>query len=155
MYNIMVVIFTILLQTWPCQQNFSVSLKLMVYCIVNLCYVVTISVPVLSYPVGRKTKIQQTRIQQYVFMVTVMFHDLLCTFDVHTTNKQHVQCVSQFLCMTIMQRYTHKKNLCYQKHKQQNFTEIITFQPYKTGISFSACAYPRNSSLCQRIPLCI
>ena len=63
-YNLMVVIFKILLQTCIWKQYVPVPLNIMGYCTGNVCYVVVISYQVLSYPVRRHTNIQHTCVQQ-------------------------------------------------------------------------------------------
>ena len=62
-YDLMVVIFTILLKTWPWKQYDPVTLNIMGYCTGNMCYVVVINAQVLSYPFRRQIKIQQTCVQ--------------------------------------------------------------------------------------------
>ena len=94
-YDLMVVIFKIPLHTWPWQQFSPVPIRIMDYRTVNMCLVVVISSQVFSYPLRTKIKIQQICVQQYNFMFTVMFHVVLFTGDVHTTNKQHVHCILQ------------------------------------------------------------
>ena len=79
----MLVIFTTPLQTWSWQQCVPILINIMGYLTVNICYVVRISVQVLSYPFRSQIKIQQTRIQQKYFMFTVMFHVLLCMANVY------------------------------------------------------------------------
>ena len=86
--------------TCPC------TYKRMVYCTVNVCYFVVISAQLLSYPVSRKIQIQQTCIQQYYFIFTIMFHVLLCMADIHTTNEQHAHCVPQWRALTGIPNYT-------------------------------------------------
>ena len=51
LYDLMVVIFTIPLQTWQCQKYVPVLLNIIIYRTVSLCYVVVINSQVLSYPV--------------------------------------------------------------------------------------------------------
>ena len=72
---------------------FPVPLNIMVYHTGNVCYAVVISSQVLSYPVRRQIKIQQTCVKQYDFVFTVMFHVVLFTRDAHTMNEQHVHFV--------------------------------------------------------------
>ena len=96
----MVVIFTIPLQTFPWQQFFPVPLNIMVYCTGNVGYGVIISAQLLYFPVRRQKKIQQTFFQQYVFMFTVTSNVVIYTADIHTTNKQSVQCVPQYQDLT-------------------------------------------------------
>ena len=81
----------------------------MEYLIGNVCYIVVISDQLLSYPVRRKKKIQRSRVQQYDFVNTSMFHVGLFTSDFHTTNKQHFHCVPQCRDLTKLPRYTHEK----------------------------------------------
>ena len=47
-YNLMVLIFTIPLKTWPCQKCVPVTLNTMAYRTRNLCYIFVINVQVLS-----------------------------------------------------------------------------------------------------------
>ena len=54
-----------------------VPLNIMGYHTGNVCYVFVISDQVLSYPVRRQIKIQQTCAEQYVFMFTITFHIVL------------------------------------------------------------------------------
>ena len=66
----MVVIFTTQPQTCPCKQCVPIPLDIMVYRTGHVCYVVVINDQILSYPVTRQIKIQQTLVQKYVFMST-------------------------------------------------------------------------------------
>ena len=84
-----------------------VPINIMVYRTGNVCYFVVISVKVLYCPFKKKQKIQQRRVQQYVFMLTVMYHVVLYTADVHTTNEHHVQCVPQCPDLKGLQTYNH------------------------------------------------
>ena len=93
-YDLMAVIFTIPLQTWPWKQCVPVPLIIMGYRTGNVCYIVVINAQVLSYPVRRQINIQQTCVQQYDLMLTVMFHIVLFTGNIHTMNEQHVHCVT-------------------------------------------------------------
>ena len=63
-----------------------VPLNIMGYHIGNVCYVFLISDQVLSYAGIRKINTQQTRVQQYNFLFTLMSHILLCLVNIHTTN---------------------------------------------------------------------
>ena len=63
-YNLMVVIFIILLQTWKWQQFVQVPLNIMRYRTRNVCHIVVINDKVSSSPVRRQIKIQQTYVQQ-------------------------------------------------------------------------------------------
>ena len=95
LYNLMVEIFTIPLQTWILQQCVPVTLNIMGYRTGNMCYVVVISAQVFSYPVRSQIKTQQTCVQKYYFIFTVFPHILLCKDYVHTMNEQHFQRVPQ------------------------------------------------------------
>ena len=117
LYDFIFSIFTIILQTCPWQQCFPVTKNTMGYHTGNVCYVVVVNVQLFSYQVRRKIEIQQTRVQKYAFIFNLMSHDVLCTSDVHKTNKKHVKCVTQCLAMTRIPKYTHKNNLCYYKHQ--------------------------------------
>ena len=88
-----------------------VPLNIMGYRTVNVCYIVVISSKVFSYPVRSQIKMQQTCVQKQYFMFTVIYHVVLCTADVHTKNKKHVQCVPHFQYLTVLPKYTHEKNL--------------------------------------------
>ena len=59
-YYLMVVIFKIPLKTWPWQQCVPVPLNIMEMCVTLFL----INSQIFSYPVRRKIKIQQTRVQQ-------------------------------------------------------------------------------------------
>ena len=58
-YNLIVVIFTILLKTRPWKQYVPVPLNIMGYRTGNVCNVVMISDQILSYPFSRQIKIQR------------------------------------------------------------------------------------------------
>ena len=92
-YDLMVVIFKISLHTWPWQKCVLVPTNIIGYRTGNFRNDVMISAQVLSYLVRMKIKIQQTCVQQYYFMLTVMFHVVISTGEVHTTKEQHVHCV--------------------------------------------------------------
>ena len=94
-YDLMVVIFTIPLHTYPWQKCVPGPINIMGCRNVNLCYIVVISFQLLSYQFRRKVKIQQTCVQQYDFMFIVIFLILLFVGNLHTRNKQHVHCVPQ------------------------------------------------------------
>ena len=64
MYDLMVVIFTIPLQTWPRKQCVPVILDIIGYRAGNMCYVVVIISQVFYYPFRRQRKIPQTSFQQ-------------------------------------------------------------------------------------------
>ena len=113
LYNLMFDIFKIPLRTLPRKQFVPVPLNIMGYCTGIGCHVVVITTQVLSYPVKRQIRTQQTRVQQYIFMFTKMSHVALCTADVHTTNLNYVQCVPQCLSLTGLPKYTHENNFCY------------------------------------------
>ena len=104
----MVVIFIIPLQTWPWQQYVPVPQNTMGHRTGNVCYVVVISAQVLSYPYRRQINIQQTCIQQYDFTFTIMFHVVIFTGNIHTTNDKHVHCVPQCRSLTGLPKYTQK-----------------------------------------------
>ena len=53
MYNLMVVIFTIPVQTWTWQQYERLPLNIMGYRTGNVCYVIVISAQIFSYHVRR------------------------------------------------------------------------------------------------------
>ena len=72
-----------------------VPLNIMVYRTDHECYVFVISVSVFYYPVTSQIKIQQTHVQQFVFMFITMSHFLLCIENVHTMDKQDVHYVPQ------------------------------------------------------------
>ena len=63
-YELTVVVFTISLQAWPRKKCVPVPLNIMDYPPGNVCYIILTSAKVLSYPVRRQIKIQQTRVQQ-------------------------------------------------------------------------------------------
>ena len=92
-YELMAIIFKIPLQTCPCKQCVPVPMIIMGYRTGNVCNIVVINAQVLSYPVRRQIKIQQTYVQQYNLMLTVMFHIIMFTGNIHTMNEQHVHCV--------------------------------------------------------------
>ena len=81
-YDLMVVIFTIPLQTWPWQKCVPVPLNIMVYRTENVCYVDVISAQLFSYPFSSKIKIQQTCVQQYVTCLTKCF-TLYCSQETY------------------------------------------------------------------------
>ena len=111
--NLMVAIFTIPLQTWSWQKCISVPINIMGYLTRNLCYAVVTRDKVFYYQVRIQIKIQQTRVQQYVLMFTIIYHMVMCKEYVHAMNKQHIQCVPKCIDMTVLPRYKHKNNLCY------------------------------------------
>ena len=88
LYDLMFAIFTIPLQTCTWKQCFPVHLKTIVYHTGNVCCIVVIRAQLLYYSVSRQIKIQQKIVQKYVFMFTVMSYVVLCTENVHTTNKK-------------------------------------------------------------------
>ena len=90
-----------------------VLLNIMGYHTENVYYVVVISAKVFSHPVRSKIKIQQTRVQKYDFMFTLMFYVVLFTGELHKKNKQHVHFVPRFRYLTVLPNYIHKNNLCY------------------------------------------
>ena len=91
-YDLIFVIFTILLQTCPWQQCLPVSMNTIGYRTRYVCYIVVISAQVFSYPARSQIKIQQTCVQQYNFMFNVIFHVVLFTGDIHNRNELHVRC---------------------------------------------------------------
>ena len=44
-----------------------------------------------------KKEIQQTHVQQYVFMHTETYHIVKCMKDIHMNNSKHVKCTPQCL----------------------------------------------------------
>ena len=73
----------------------------------NVCRAVVISAQVLYFPVRGKTRIQQTCVQQYDFIINLMFQIVLFTGDACTMNKQRVHCVPQLQVLTGLPKYTH------------------------------------------------
>ena len=63
-YDLMVVLFTIPLQTCPWNQFVTVPLNIMGYRTGNVCYIVVMIYQLFSYPVRVQIKIQQTRVQK-------------------------------------------------------------------------------------------
>ena len=111
MYDLTVALFIIMILTWLCQQYIPIPLNIMGYRNEMVCYIVVMSVQILSYPVRRQIKIQQTFFQQYIFKTILMSHILLCTDEAHTTHEQHVHCVTQRLDLTEIEKL-HKKITC-------------------------------------------
>ena len=87
-------IFKILLQILLLQQYLPVPHNIMVYHNGKVYYAVVRNTQVLVYLVRRQTKIQQTLVQQYIYMFTAMYHVLLFMAYAHTKNKQYSLCVT-------------------------------------------------------------
>ena len=51
--------------------------------------------PSIVLPSQEEINIQQSCVQQYNFIFTVMYPVVVFTEDIHTMNKQHVHCVPQ------------------------------------------------------------
>ena len=121
------------------------------YRIVNVCYVVLISAQVFSYSFRIQIRIQQTRVQQQYFMLTVIVHVVLWIADVHTTNKQHVHCVPQCRSLTQDSQPIHTKKTCVTRNISDIIsTKVLHSRDTKTDISFSTCVYLRNLPLWKR-----
>ena len=71
------VILKILLQIWVWQQLFPVLNNIMVCHTVNVCYAVLINDPILVYLLGIQINMQQTRVQQYIFIFNAMYYIVL------------------------------------------------------------------------------
>ena len=65
--------YSLTLLTWPYRQCVPVALNIMGYLTRNLCYAVVTRDKVFYYQVRIQIKIQQTRVQQYDFMFTIIF----------------------------------------------------------------------------------
>ena len=66
---------------------------------VNVHYYVVINSLLLLYLIRRQMHMQKTRVQQFVFMFTTMYHILLLMEHTHMNNKQHVLCVPLILVL--------------------------------------------------------
>ena len=64
----------------------------------NLCCYVVINSQIISCPVRRKIKIEQTHFQ-HVIVSTETYHVILCISYVHTSIAKHVKCVTQCLAL--------------------------------------------------------
>ena len=93
------VIFTVLMQIWIWQKYVPIPHKNMRYHTENLYYAVVINALVLLYLIGRQINMQQTRLQQYVFMFTAMYHVLLLMKYPPMNIEQYVICVSLILVL--------------------------------------------------------
>ena len=71
------VIFTIMLQIGLWQKCVPVPNNIMVYHTGNVYHVVVRNAPILVYLIRRQINMQQTHVQQYVFMFTEMYHVVL------------------------------------------------------------------------------
>ena len=128
---------------------------------VKVCYVVVISVQVFPYLFRRKINIQQTSVQQYVFMFIVMSHVVLCTSYIHKKNEQHVHCVKKCLSLTGLKHIQIKRTcvtrninnilsgkVLHSRDKKLafNFTRVSILGTHNCGKEFSDAFKPRGNS---------
>ena len=97
--NLMNIIFTILMQIWIQQQCFSVPHNIMGYHTGNNYYAVVRNSPILVYLVRRKIEMQQTCVQQCIFMFSTIYHIVLFMAYAHMNIEQHVLCVPMILVL--------------------------------------------------------
>ena len=73
---------------------------------------------------------QQTCVQQYVFMSTEMYHVVLCMVNAIKKDAKYILCVPMILVLWIVVKYTHVNSLCYLRPLYQNFMRNTTLQIY-------------------------
>ena len=73
---------------------------------------------------------QQTCIQQYVFMSTEIYHVVLYMANSLKKNTQYFLCVPLMIVLCLLEKYTHVKILCYLIPLYHNFMRNTTVQIY-------------------------